>query len=525
MKLPNETDSGNEKRLSIGSIQSYKPLSKNASRLLEHLIDFAVDRVHTGETTHILSFSEVIQSFGLTNTNDWEYIRAKIKEIKDLDVVQWDFMGEEHNFLQEIKDRARNDIDKLIERPYFKSIVETEHFQKINNERLDLARKHGRRSKVYNAKLDSLLDLLFPIYVGNTKIFEAIDLHRSKVSFSLNRHLIDLFVNPSVYGVLDMSINFLFRSSYSMRLYQNACIYRHNGVTPWFTVDQAKMIFCVEKICNSDGELEFKHKQYSQFKRNVIASAVKECNMFHEEGRLPFKIELEEDNTLSKGKSVDQLRFHIVNVNQSSQEIQYIPALGVESVLDDDGLGISTSELMLIVDEMCKFRVKREVAIEAVEYACIHHGASFSELMKNIEYCQNMDKKKRARGNQRVEPGYVVSAIRKGYEPYGQSEADAQESSTSDNESMPTTLDDDLMHFVESVLEVSEKITTNSSGKYSAILESLSKSDSLLRTMMISGSLSKVVVAESLLKLPEIQFEKVTGIKKSYTKPEVQNLL
>jgi hypothetical protein len=518
-----------DKKLSIGSIQSYKPLSKNASRLLDHMIEYAIERHKAGETTHIMTFDEVVGTFGLSSTSHRDYIKAKIKEVQDLDGIKWDFLGEERKFIDSVKEISRGDIDRLIQRTSFKSIVETEHFESINIERIMLKNNKQERTKAYLKLVDEMLDLLFPLYIGNTKMFESLDIHKSKVSFSLNRHLVDIFMNPNVYGILDRSINFMFVSPYSMRLYQNACIYRHLGVTPWFSIDQAKMIFCIEKIKDDEGEFQFKHKVYSQFKRNVIGYAIKECNKFSKELRIPFSIDLEEDISITPGKSVDRVRFHIKpNQEINLDSIESDPVLGVKSMLDESDLTITTSELTNVVNEMSNLKVKKPAAIEDVEYACTQHGATYVGLMKNIEYCKSQIEKRRKIGGEPIKPGYIRKAIRDGYIPYESDELEDIESigkkqKAIKSEGDSSRKDPEKLYFLEQLLLFSQVVLEGKNEKYSSLIENLSKRDPLLRTMVAMDTVTKEVIAERLLTIPDESFRKITGMVKEFQKPELND--
>jgi len=516
-----------EKKAGLGHIQSYRgALSRNASRLLERMIEHAIDRYKTGEQTHIMHFNEVVASFGLSMTNHREYVREKVKELESLNVVEWDFLGEESRLLESIKEISREDIDNVIKRPSFKSIVETEHFENLDIERVNLKNNNKTHTRAYRKIVDEMLDLLFPLFVGNTSMFEAIDIHKNKVSYSFNRHIIDLLINPSVYGIYDRTVNFMFQSPYSMRLYQNACVYKHLGYTSWLDLDQAKKLFGVEQIINKQGDPEFKHRQYSQFKRNVINYALGECNKFHDQGRIPFNVSLEEDRSITPRKSVDRIRFKISFKQPEGISEETGPVLGVNSLLDEIRPDVSTTEMKIVVDKMVQFGVKREAAIEDVEFACSKHGAKFSGLMKNVQYCIDQNEKRRQRGKQLVRPGYVRNAIRDGYEPYHEvaKPLDPPPASREKPKEIEAN-NEDKREFVDRVLAFSEIVLENKDGQYTSLIEKLCSSNALLRQLVLKDSASAKDIADRLLSLPNEPFMKITGMHKDYQKPQLMDYL
>lgn len=502
-----------ERKFSVGSIQSYKPISKNASRLLDHMIEHATERYKQGETTHIMSFKEIIGSFGLTMTKDREYIRDKIREIQNLEMIEWDFLGEEKKVLDQIKDMHRDNLDEVISWPSFRSIVETEHFQTINHDRIQMAQKGLTKSKQYQKAVDEILDLLFPVYVGNTKLFESLDLHKSKISFTINRHLVNVFLNPTAYGILDKSVVFQFRSAYSYRLYLNGCIYQYLKSTRWMSIDEAKKMFGVERVTDEHGEAQFRYKTYAPFKQGVIQVAIKECNQFNEKKRIPFRIELEEDNSLSPGKSVDQIRFHIIPDNDSLE----VPSYGVKTLLDDNGLPLRPHEFDEIVDRAVALGCNRTVAEEVVKEACLKREATYVDLALTLGYCEEQAKKKRDRGGS-INGGYIRNAIAKGWK-HDVPPSNSLKPSFKDSVNKPVVDTDSIEKFVNDLVAISKEIVASDE----RALQRVSQLDPVLQNMLENNRVDPKLVAYNLLRLPEEEFHEKTGMKKSFRFNELRS--
>lgn len=502
-----------ERKFSVGSIQSYKPLSKNASRLLDHMIEHAMERYRHGEMTHIMHFNEIIGTFGLKMTKDREYIRAKIKEIQNLEMIEWDFLGEEQKVLEQIKDMHRNNLDEVISWPSFRSIVDTEHFQTINHDRLQLEQKGLTRSKQYQKLVDDILDLLFPVYVGNTKLFESFDLHQSKISFTINRHLINVFVNPTAYGVLDKSVVFQFRSAYSYRLYLNGCIYQYVKATRWMTIEEAKKMFGVERVTGDDGQSHFRYRTYAPFKQGVIQVAIAECNKLHEEKRIPFRIDLEEDNSVTPGKGVDQLRFHII----PDIEPLEIPSYGIKTLLDDNGLPISKSQFEDIVDRAVALGCKRTVAENVVKEACIKRSANYEDLTQTLDYCEQQASKKRSRGGS-INGGYIRNAIANGWKEEVAPPGQQKTPKPSKPKREPSSAGD-TDRFVNDLLAVAKNLVATND----PVLQRLSKIDPVLQNMCDHNRIDTKLVAYNLIRLTDDEFYEKTGMPKTFRFSELQS--
>lgn len=513
----------NEKRYPVSSIHSYQPLSTNAAKLLEKMIENAVDEYQVGKKTHIMTYDEITGSFGLKKTNNREYVRMRIKEVQALDVVHWDFLGEDQSFLEQVKKIASEDIDATLYKRSQSPIVQTDKFQDLNEERLLLESSRMKGTKKYERVLSEILDLLFPLAVGNKKIFEAFDIHKSGISYTINRHLIDLFVDPQTYGILDRTIIYQFRSAYTMNIYRNACLYQYLGATPWLSINKAKMLLGVEKAIDEHGERMtddegnevFLYHTYGSFKQGAINSALKELKNHFEAGRIPFCVELEEDKNFSPGKRVDAIRFTI-----KSSFDEDSPVIGIPSILDKSDLTITQQQFQEIVDNAVDLGCRRSAAIEVVKHACRIRKATYEELRSTIEYCQTQSDLKSRMGG-RIHGGYVRDALINGWSHNKQDNHTKQKSTGKDKEAKASERRS-IELFVKQLTSKVGELINSEDDEFLGIVSAITERNSVLKDMNKKGLKDKKLIAWELLKkLNSEQFERFFGMPRQFKHQEV----
>lgn len=92
------------------------------------------------------------------------------------------------------------------------------------------------------------------------------------IAFSFPRRIREFMSTQEHRGLVCMQVQKKFTMSYALSLYENATIYRENGSTPKFTINELKTLL----VINDDENPTY--KQFKYFNNKVIIPAIKEIN-------------------------------------------------------------------------------------------------------------------------------------------------------------------------------------------------------------------------------------------------------
>lgn len=126
----------------------------------------------------------------------------------------------------------------------------------------------------------------------------------SVCTYSYSNKMRQLLFRPDIYAKIDMVIQARFQSSYGLALYENCNRYRAIGKTPWFAVEQFRLLMGVEGR---------KYSIFRDFKTRVIDKAIEEVNACSPiMVRFLFKKEK---------RKVTSIRFEITDQPQSAEKL------------------------------------------------------------------------------------------------------------------------------------------------------------------------------------------------------------
>lgn len=413
---------------SPGAIQSYLPISAGAGLLVDELICYAINAIRVeGVMKNFMPIQNALKAMGL-NTRNFAYIRDRINEIQNIKAFQWDLLGKEETILRAVKDKAKGNLDKTIERVEFSATVNTRLFSDFNKKRLELEasiaeNRHkpeksnalAQQSKELDKVVDHMLDLLFPIVVGNVGLFSTIDLHKNFIGFSLNEKLIPFFMDPMVYTTPDRRI-LRQLGQYGRKFYENGLVYHEDGETPWLSIDEAKYLLSVSK--NPKNLDEFRYPRYSSFKKDVLQVGMKEIDSCID---IPFSVEVIEDSGQTPGKSVDRIKFifHHKSTGGASFEIpQMILPLELLEESSVENNVISKDEIVQVLSAklVALGMSPPSKNVELIRKIAEKH--SYDYIHAQIEYCKEVNAKRVKDGETVVLGGYVRNALLNNYAKY-----------------------------------------------------------------------------------------------------------
>lgn len=138
----------------------------------------------------------------------------------------------------------------------------------------------------------SLLDEKDKDAFGKSVLLSAIRVRGGVVEYEFSRALSEKLAQPRVYGIIDWSIQSVFKSKYSLALYENAARYLDDGVSAPIPFETFRELLGAPSTY-----------EYKEFNRHCIAPAVKECN---EHSDLLINVE-----PLREGRRIYAVRLHV----------------------------------------------------------------------------------------------------------------------------------------------------------------------------------------------------------------------
>lgn len=193
----------------------------------------------------------------------------------------------------------------------------------------------------------------------------AAGIRRGRLSFEIPKHLRGQLRDPERYSLLSMRILAGFTSIYALELYERLSIFKHEGGSPWWTIDEFREMIRVDnlKIAND----------FRYFKRDIIMPAVEQINAISD-----IDVSLELKRT---GRFYSHLRFVI----KASEKHLLISNIAASKQLYDMltlEFGLSDAEL----DEISKNRNiwGDDRLSAAVEF--VRHRLTTSKIMYPAKY-------------------------------------------------------------------------------------------------------------------------------------------
>lgn len=193
----------------------------------------------------------------------------------------------------------------------------------------------------------------------------AAGIRKGRLTFEIPKHLRSQLRDPERYSLLSMRILAGFTSVYALELYERLSIFKHEGATPWWTIDEFRSMIRVDglKIAND----------FRYFKRDIIMPAVDQINELSD---IDIKLELRRT-----GRFYSHLRF-VISASEKHLLISNIAASKqLYDTLTQD-FGLSDVEL----DEITKNRAiwGDDRLTAAIEF--VRHRLATSEIKYPAKY-------------------------------------------------------------------------------------------------------------------------------------------
>lgn len=214
----------------------------------------------------------------------------------------------------------------------------------------------------------------------------AAGIRKSQIIFKIPSELRGQLRDPERYSLLSMRILAGFSSIYALELYERLSIFKADGYSPWWQLDDFRSLIKVDGLKSAN--------DFRYFRRDIIDPAIQQINAISD-----IDVELELRRT---GRFYSHLRFKII----ATRNPQLLSSIEASKQLYDvltDEFGLSNAELDEIASNRENWPDERiQGAIELVRHRC---------ATANVQY-----------------PGkYLMTAIRDGYR-VGSLEKKAKES-------------------------------------------------------------------------------------------------
>lgn len=196
------------------------------------------------------------------------------------------------------------------------------------------------------------------------------------VSFSFPRRIREFLATQEHRALVNMQVQRQFTMSYALSLYENITIYRSQGITPQYAIEQLKCLLVVNDEENPT------YKQFKFFNSKVIVPAIKEINEISD-----LFVEV---NYHKKGRTVEYISFTI--------------GVKPQSFLDfDDAPNITE-----LHDRLVQFGCNSKQALDMID----KHETEY--ILGNLDYVESQ--LTRPGGNKIRNPmGLFIDALAKDY--------------------------------------------------------------------------------------------------------------
>lgn len=183
----------------------------------------------------------------------------------------------------------------------------------------------------------------------------AAGIRKGQITFKIPSELRGQLRDPERYSLLSMRVLAGFSSIYSLELYERLSVFKHEGHSPWWHIDEFRGLIKVDGLKSAN--------DFRYFRRDIIDPAIKQIN---ETSDIDVTLELRRT-----GRFYSHLRFAI----STSRNHQLLTSISASKELYDiltHEFGLSDAEL----DEIAKNREtwpddRLREAIEFVRHRCI----------------------------------------------------------------------------------------------------------------------------------------------------------
>lgn len=173
-------------------------------------------------------------------------------------------------------------------------------------------------------------------------LLASVSLKGSICEYSYSHHLKNLLYSPIRYGIVNLSVQAKFKSSYGLALYENCNRYRKIGQTPQFDILTFRSLM---------GISEEKYPIFRDFKRRVLSVAINEVNTYSDI--------LIEPSYIKKGRRVVQIKFMI-------EPRRKMPVIGQKLKPTVSSQKLISPEEKVITHLVDEFKLKKKLSSELV---------------------------------------------------------------------------------------------------------------------------------------------------------------
>lgn len=180
----------------------------------------------------------------------------------------------------------------------------------------------------------------------------AAGIRKGRLSFEIPKHLRGQLRDPERYSLLSMRILAGFTSVYALELYERLSIFKHEGASPWWSIDEFREMIRVDslKIAND----------FRYFKRDIIVPAIEQINAISD---IDVKLEL---------KRTGRFYSHLKFVIKASEKHLLMSNIAASKKLYDkltQDFGLSDAELDEIAQNRDTWGDDRlSAAVDFVQY-------------------------------------------------------------------------------------------------------------------------------------------------------------